>query len=395
MNNKYPLEWLDSLILQSFNPQKTDIKILSGTDLTHISETVLKESQRVQVRIKNEIFALTKKRQIRLLVRKYHSTLIFLLDTLVENHKSKDFRMPGLSQIAELIIKVLDELLSFLENRFSMYLSLDERVPVTYLIVSRNELNFKLKKLKTMELNNVEDKISIGIVVEELSNGRRLKSPDKATFRQILYQKELLENLTLIDNLEKSTAFFSSLDEILIGMNFNSQDYIHFLISRISRKVATLLSVQEKLVALSFYLKEYNQLNCNVKITLDARYESIKTILDSWFRYEIAYLETQIELKADSNFKVNNKNEKPENKLQCDLSADQIGLILRAADEARVVKSRSMSLVFQTIVPYLSTAFKTELSYQSVRSKSYNPEQSDKNVAIRTLEKMIKKIESY
>jgi len=46
-------------------------------------------------------------------------------------------------------------------------------------------------------------------------------------------------------------------------------------------------------------------------------------------------------------------------------------------------------------VPHLSTAFKRDLSYHSVRSKSYNAEENDKNIAIMTLEKMIKKIRSY
>jgi hypothetical protein len=395
MNNKYPLEWLDSLVLQHFNPRKADMKILSETDLRLISETVLKESNRIQVRIKNEIFALRKKRQIRLQVRKYHSTLIFLLDKIVEHHKSKEFKIPCLSKIAELIIRILDELLSFIENRFSIYLSLDERVPITYLAVSRNELQFKLKKLKLIKLNSDEDKITLAIVVNELSNVSNTKSNYKVTFRQIIYERTLLKNLEQMDNLEESVTIFSDLDVILIGMNFNSSDYIHVLIDRFLNQLNKIDNPTIKLSVVSLYFKECNQLNSNGKIIFDASQQNIKTVLDNWFKHEIAYLERQIELTAATNLKVITNNEEPQAKLQCDLSADQIGLILRAADEARIVKSRSMSLVFQTIVPYLSTAFKNELSYQSVRSKSYNAEENDKNVAIKTLEKIIKKIESY
>ena len=54
-----------------------------------------------------------------------------------------------------------------------------------------------------------------------------------------------------------------------------------------------------------------------------------------------------------------------------------------------------MSLIFKTIVPYLSTPFKRNLSYQSVRSKSYNPEEKDKEFVIKTLEKIIKHIKDY
>ncbi len=395
MNNKYPLEWLDSLILQHFNPRKADMKILSETDLRLIAETVLKESNRIQVRIKNEIFSLRKKRQIRLQIRKYHSTLIFLLDKIVEHNKSKEFKIPGLSKIAELIIRILDELLSFIENRFSMYLSLDERVPITYLAVSRNELQFKLKKLKSMELNSEQDKITLGIIVNKLSNANTIKTNYKVTFRQIVYERALLKNLEQMDNLEVNATIFSILDTVLIAMNFNSPDYIHILINRFFNQLNKIETPSQKLSEILLYFKEYSQLNLNEKITFDASQQNIKTVLDNWFKHEIAYLERQMELTGNPNIKSVIKNDNPENKLQCDLSADQIGLILRAADEARIVKSRSMSLVFKTIVPYLSTAFKSELSYQSVRSKSYNAEEIDKNVAIKTLEKIIKKIESY
>ncbi|WP_202703565.1 hypothetical protein [Flavobacterium sp. UGB4466] len=83
------------------------------------------------------------------------------------------------------------------------------------------------------------------------------------------------------------------------------------------------------------------------------------------------------------------------NKVLCKLSTDQMALILRAGDESRILKAKSMSMVFKTIVPFLSTPFKKDLSYQSVRSKSYNAEDKDKEIAIESLKKIIEKIKSY
>ena len=115
---------------------------------------------------------------------------------------------------------------------------------------------------------------------------------------------------------------------------------------------------------------------------------------------EIIYMEKKIEQSLipskeieRNNIKLNEKS--IDNKITCLLSADQIALILRAGDESRILNAKSMSAVFKTIVPYLSTPYKTELSYHSVRSKSYNAEDKDKEIAIETLEKIIKKIKSY
>lgn len=148
----YPLEWLDSLILQTFNPKNTIINSIPESDLSLISESILKESHRIQIQLKNEVFALRKKIQIRLLVRKYHSTLIFLMDNVIENRKNNSFQASNLSNIIDTIINNLDELLSFLETRFSNYLSLNERVPITYLMISKKELEIKLDKINRKKM---------------------------------------------------------------------------------------------------------------------------------------------------------------------------------------------------------------------------------------------------
>jgi hypothetical protein len=153
-----------------------------------------------------------------------------------------------------------------------------------------------------------------------------------------------------------------------------------------------------RITKLLFYKKEFDRIYSNEKISFDPSKNNIKPILENWFEQEIIYLERKLELdvKAVSNdLEMVNKVEILKSKIECDLSADQIALILRAADESRIIKSRSMNLVFQTIVPYLSTPFKKNLSYQSVRSKSYTAEDIDKEAAIIGLEKIIKKIRTY
>jgi hypothetical protein len=80
-------------------------------------------------------------------------------------------------------------------------------------------------------------------------------------------------------------------------------------------------------------------------------------------------------------------------KLTCTLTVDQIGLILKAADESQLIISSSLSMIFKTIVPYLATEVKSELSWDSMRSNSYHPEQRDKEAAIAALKKLIIKIQ--
>lgn len=395
MTKIYPLEWFDSLILETLNPNKTNIKNLTDSDQSLILEYVLKESKNIQVQLKNDIFSMQKKSQIRLLVRKYHSTLIYLLDRIIENQKNEIFIAAALAKVADSIIDNLSELLSFIENRFSNYLSLDERVPLSYLAVSKKELLLKLERFQKDKLSSTFNLESIIII---LSKAIQSSNGNKITYRRILYQKELLKNLEDF-YVSNETPHYISLDALLIASNFNSVDYINQLVGQLLLKAESESVLVKRMDFLLFHHKEFSQLQSNEKISFDPRLHNIKYVLDNWFKHEIHYLKRKIELsqiiKTEDENKVTPVELEHENKIECILSTDQMGLILRATDESRILKAKSMSQVFKTIVPYLSTPFKRNLSYQSVRSKSYNAEERDKEIAIQTLEKIIKKIKTY
>ncbi|HEY4195367.1 MAG TPA: hypothetical protein VGM63_07520 [Mucilaginibacter sp.] len=82
-------------------------------------------------------------------------------------------------------------------------------------------------------------------------------------------------------------------------------------------------------------------------------------------------------------------------KLLCKLSVDQIGIILKAADDTKIIVASSLSVIFRYIVPYLSTDHTKNISWTSMRKSTYRMEETDKEIAIATLEKLILKIKNY
>jgi len=394
----YPLEWLDNLILQTLKPENITSTSISKHDLVLISADLSKESKKIQIQIKNEVFAIRKKRQIRLLVRKYHSSFIFLLDNIVENKNNRLFKNEGLAIIADLVITNLDGLLSFIEARFSNFLSLDHRVPLTYAIVSRNELQLKIKKLDSKKIALESDKSTLQIIINSLNELVLSNTGYKCTYRQLLYQKELLRRIEEFDLSKESVILFTSFDEMLIELNFNSPSYIHSITERVNIQLKIKSNLNDKINELLYFFKEVSQFHSTEKVSFDPFQKNIKESISNWFRHEIDYMQGQIKLSGDCTTVIpapDEKGELKQNKIECILSSDQIGLILRASDESRIIRAKSMSQVFKTIIPHLSTPFKKDLSYQSVRSKSYNPEERDKEIAIEILEKIITKIQSY
>lgn len=399
MLQTYLLGWLDSLILTTLNPRKNFVCTITTEDLSAISEQILSETLHIQIQLNQYIFLLLKETEIRLQVKKYHSALIILLDNAVEYQKYEVFKKQELSEVMNTLVNSLEELLAFIESRFLNYLDVDERVPVTYFEIFKNEFKQKLDKLKQKLVKVVDNKCITDILLIILYAFIFSKNNSSVTYREVLYRKELISELDNFCETPKRVSSFSALDELLIYMNFNSIKYINYFKSSIVRKIDLFNNEAERLKELLFLFKEFNQMYSNENIRFNPKNQNLKTVISDWFIQEIAYLEKKIgqplvSLK-DSEKILDPPKSSKENKITCLLSADQIGLILRASDESRILNAKSMSAVFKMIVPHLSTPYKSDLSYHSVRSKSYNAEDKDKEIAIETLEKIINKIKSY
>lgn len=226
MTQTYLLEWLDSVVTLTLNPNKTDLTMITPIQSRAIIEKATEQTFFIQSQFTVQVFSLTKEKQIKILVGNYYSSLLFLLDKITVINRSNELHRDNLKEVTTALISCLDELIIFVESRFANYLS----------------VSFQIIERKT-------------------------------------YRAPII-------------------------------DY-------------------------------------------------------------------------------------PSSKVLCKLSTDQIALILRASDELKILISKSMNQVFKTIVPFLSTPNKNDLSYDSMRSKAYVAEERDKEIAIETLERMIKRIKEY
>lgn len=230
MVRTYSLEWLDSLISVTLNPEKPYRHKLRDSDIASLLEKVPMESLQVQTELTAHIFALYKESQVRHLVQKYYQALLALREALRTYCNHTDFKAEQLSGLDVLTADCLADLIVFIEKRFAAYLT---PAPI---------------------------------------------APAPETPPTVIHD-------------------------------------------------------------------------------LPAKQDRLKVL--------------------------------------CTLSADQIALILRAADESQILKARSMNAVFKFIIPYLSTPYKENLSASAVRSKAYNPEEADREAAVEALQRIIKKIQGY
>lgn len=214
---------------------------------------------------------------------------------------------------------------------------------------------------------------------------------------EIDYYLEIADKLDRINFFDHDINVFTPVDELLVYMNFNSKSYIKLLESWLNDQINNADDPMEKLHTMHLYRKAFAQLHRKPDVALHNDYIPLKELLENWFVHETTYLENQLSLwvRTLELPKAAQRQPSSEERIKWSLSSDQVALIVRAADDTRIILAKSMNTVFKTLIPHFSTEHKEVLSASAVRARSYIAEQSDKDIVIKALEKMIKRIQEY
>lgn len=391
----YILEWFDLTINTTLNPQVSQIPSISPEKLTQIVDDADKERDKLQSHLRGQVFAITSQAEIELFIRQYHSALIILLDRA---HANCDVAGTGnliVRQACKSMINCLDELLGFIETHYAQFLGLDERVPVTYLPVLRAEIKQRLDELRAKLHRRVADKTISELVFKTLYEFTDGSSGRKVTFREMLYKKELVKGLEELltrpeHNLNKA------LNSVLIYRNFNKKAYLEYYTKKIAEKVNRCGSLTQKMEELLLAYKEFNQMHRKTGVKLNPHYADVKEVIGNWFVEEINFLEKKYQFQISPLEQLPGvNNDKAASKIKLALNADQIAILLRAAVDVGMLYIRSVHFVFKTVVPFLASAKEDNLSWDSLRKRSYQAENKDKVVVIAILEKAIAYVQTY
>lgn len=393
MWNGYVLQWLDTLVTITLNPAKSPITSATTADVAEIQNQLMIEKDKIEAVIKSTVFNLDDDAKIRSSVKKYHSSLIALLDQAIENQAQLS-APASLKQLTGSIVSGIDEMLFLIESRFISYLDIEERVPATYLALVKKELIKKLSSVSKKLQPYRPYQPAFDIMKKELELFLNSSAKQSCTFRQLFYIKELCRELERLVPVEPKDIY-TALDDLLISMNFNCKAYIYNITQRVAIHINHSDQPAEKMEQLLFDLKSFKQLYHRPDIIYEPKEAALYKQVDNWFAQEMFYLEKKIHylvhpLPAKPLAKT--KGEQIKQKIKSVLSVDQLALVLRAADDTKIIIARSLNSVFKIITPYLSTPHQEDLSYNSMRGKSYSAETRDKEIAIDALKRIINRI---
>lgn len=389
----YSLQWLDLVITVTFNPLKTQMGLLSRlqTDIL-ISEAKI-QTEKIQYLLKGHFLAVHSQAKSKRIVRRYYLALSRLLNTAQQYAPFLTDAPENVHTAYLSVIECVCELLTFIEDCFGAFITGDDPVPEMYLARMQREIESRVYPCKESISACLQDKLLSEIVFHALDSFVNGNYGRVITFKEADYKKELINALEKTAFLKDKVKMKDELIKQLVYLNFNSRAFINYFTDHILAQVNGFEQLTDQISELLNCSKQFNLLHSKTGVCLNPNYPPLKQIIVSWFKNEMAYLEKkqQLALARPASIQTHCVDEVKSEpfKLICFLSADQIAIILRALDSLRIIKARSMSLVFKSIAPFLSTPRVQDISWESMRSKAYNVEESDKEAVIKTLESVI------
>jgi len=395
-NTNYELVYFDKLLSDLRNNEGVIPLCKESQQAVAVCEEIEQEYQAMQLRMKERAFSLESEMEICHYLQQHYKQLMQMIN-LINIRKSND--EPVAAPVEMIVAKLKDCLQAinvFFEENFSRFIGDDIKMPENAMKRAMETL-----RVRTSELQEILPKTLVGeILFKRLEHFVQAENLSfERNKRSISYKLDLTCRLKEVDYSE-NVIFFSPLEKALIYMNFNSKEFMDALVAGIGASVRQFDRKELRIMRILEMYKAFKQLHRKPFVILNPKYISVDNFINNWFEQEIAFYKNcyQYEISLDIPLDPPKRQafeKRVTNKVLCNLTVDQLAVFIRVIDELRLVEAKSLSMVFQAIVPYLSTNQRHSISPSSMRSKSYNPEIVDKVYLVKVLKKMMEKINNY
>lgn len=390
MEQGYALEWLDRAV-NEFNPAQSPFANFEEHRLQTFSEEVREEKARQIAYLKKLTFQYSKKRKFQEVLDSYFDALNSLIDSAELNLTLIAIESLISKKALELVIASLGEIHAFILERYSVVL--DPDVPLRKYHLAVPSIDFADPSKGNLLVGGP---LLASLLKDEFSNAFDAENLPNITSRQVDYWKGLNELIRGTQGRNAGDEYFCTLELLLIERNFNSIKFARYLTDRFTSQIEDFASDDIRIKKLAYIQKLFNQIPVIKDLAYDRQYDDLSLTINKWFICEIEFrsrgkTENIIESPA-LEIKPSSYVRKTADKILCKLTVDQLALFFKAADLSNIISARSLSAVFQSVAPYLSTPHRTDISHSSLRVKSYSIEERDKSLLIEMMIRLTEQI---
>ena len=213
-----------------------------------------------------------------------------------------------------------------------------------------------------------------------------LEKKTGATYNELLFQGELIHQLLAT----KTVASENSINEVLFYFNYNDNEYIAYLKEKLNDLAEPLNTPKEKIAALRFEQKNFNQLPSRLVGNLNSDMPSLREQINHWIEEEIKFLEAN-HLQNETPESV----EKEKVYVHVPFKGAEIYLLHKAFIDSGGAPGETYKSFFEKTAAHLANKSQKGFSTESLQKNSDKINYESKENVKRFLQKMIRNIDSY
>jgi hypothetical protein len=391
MGHEYALDWLDQMV-NELDPERTEPENFDDCQSMAIIDKAAKEEKRLIQMFKQFVFQEPKTKQIRNSVNHYLSAAVSLMKVAVKNLNQIPTSADNCRVALESVLSCLRKVSAFIAFRYKNLVDPD---------LSLGMINFDQGAHDLQSLGNSDVmKCNPGLselVIKAFSDIFVDHRDGDITMRKLDYWVSVSHAVTYADGSLQVTETLDRLELIMIERNFNSPMFVKYLTSKFSKIITNSTDPDLAAQDLTFLQKIFNQIPVMKDMIFNKEFDDLSLTINTWFIQEIAFQSKRNSIAlsepGERPQKSGKKYErKTSDKILCNLTVDQLSLFFKAADLSNIISARSLSAIFHSVAPYLSTPHRTDISHSSLRVKSYSVEERDKILLIEIMTKLTEQI---
>jgi len=386
----YELEKWDHFISSMLHPANLQNLLVNEQSLQVLVDQSEIKRDKVRQQMIQQVFSMSKEKATELFVQQHQAVLIRLLDRLHDYMHAVSLDETVIS-LYKNVSEHLSFVLDFIENYFSKYFNLEERVPASYLQVSAKEICDQVPACRQkLKEKGVEDEKLMEIIFCIFTDFCSTKT-SPYTYRDLIYRKDLIRELMTLGSMHKEGCIYAATAELLVYMNFNSASFFNYFLAVIHGQLKELESAESKIEKLAWHQKEIAQIHMKPSHALFPGDTSIKDMLVSAIEKEIKYLQA---INNGNNTEANHIAS-PKELLHLSFKGSEIYLLHKAFIDAGGAPSEIYKTLLEKTAPYLANKTTKGFSAESLCKYSDKVTPEIKDDVKRFLQKMIRNIDSY
>jgi len=379
------LQYWNTLIHTTLLPARECPSVLTDESIEIFIKQSEEEQDKVRTSFLEGMLKRSKLKDKQQWVRITQAMLTRLINQLDSYTQSKEVDHK-IFHLYKILIAHLENTLNFIKDFFGNYIDYDERVPVTYLIISLKELSIQVKLLQKIIQPHKPYIHALSEILANNFNKFCLENKNSATYNQLAYQKDLIDHLMA----NKTLASENSISEVLFYFNYNDHDYITYLKEKLSSLIESLDTTKGKIAALRFEQKKYNQLPKRLIGNLNSNTSSLIDQMNQWIEEEIKFLESD-PIRNGTIQSI----ETEKIYVHVPFKGSEIYLVHKAFIDSGGAPGETYKSLFEKTASHLTNKNQRGFSTESLQKNSDKVDYEAKENVKRFLQKMIRNIDSY